>query len=249
MRSTSILPETLTTFEYYRTLVPMYLRQDISFMSHFQMLYELGFKLAEPLACGPTVIAGNYLCGIATSSIWSTGDKLFKYLDIFNKLESDDDYLTIINAYDSGECDILDKLGALFGVSRSFSVKYNGDTYDLDLTDPDLLMLIKCQVIKNRYSGTYAETTRYYNMVGLPVLQLTNSSSAQTGFPAHCTLYMLLQSLDDVSDNIKHMFMAGLLNIESMGIFYTYTIQLATKIAIFDSTDSDEIFDEGQFIA
>ena len=50
------------------------------------------------------------------------------------------------------------------------------------------------------------------------------------------------------SADIQKMFLAGLLTVESVGISYTYSIHAINNLAIFDSEESSNTFDNGVFV-
>lgn len=227
----SILPEELQSFEYYRGLTPMYLQDVHGFLEQVKIWFNSTMQKSSILTCGTDVP-----CGVEadsrTESIVSVIDKTFAFLDIFNTS----------GQHLSESADILDKLASLFGVSRQFSVTIEDEKKQLNLSDNDLLILIKCQVIKNFFNGTHEHLMRCFEIVNLPVMPLTDTQ------PAHCKMYMLLQDENEVSQNVKDMFLSGMLSVESMGIYYTYAIQIAQNIAIFDSLSLTAVFDVGQFI-
>lgn len=228
----NILPEELQSFKYYQNLIPMYLKNTHGFLEQIKIWYRVFMQSTSTLRCGVDVP-----CGVKadekTESMVTDINKIFNFLDIFNKFGSSDF---------SEADDVLNKLANLFGVTRNFSVEVNDERIQLSLSDSDLLTLIKCQIIKNFFDGTYEQLIKCFEIVNLPILPLTDTS------PAHCKMYMLLNSEDEVSQNIKNMFLAGMLSIESMGIHYTYAIQIAENIAIFDSSVSTAVFDAGQFV-
>lgn len=228
----SILPEELQSFDYYRNLTPMYLKDIHGFFEQIKIWYNFSMKKSGVITCGLDVP-----CGVNTStktqSIVSIIDETFKFLDIFN---------TTSQHLDESS-DILNKLGAFFGVSRNFSVTIDSEKKSLSLSDDEFLILVKCQVIKNFFEGTQEHLIKCFNLVNLPVMPLTDANHT-----AHCMMYMLLQDENEVSQNVKDMFLAGMLSVESLGIYYTYAIQIARNIAIFDSFVATSMFDSGQFI-
>lgn len=228
----SILPEELQSFEYYKSLTPMYLQNVHGFLEQIKIWFDLSMQKSKVLTCGINVRCGTTVVSSRTDSIVSVIDAIFAFLDIFNTS----------GQHLSESTDILDKLASLFGVSRQFSVTIENEKKQLNLSDNDLLILIKCQVIKNFFNGTYEHLMRCFEIVNLPVMPLTDTQ------PAHCKMYMLLQDENEVSQNVKDMFLSGMLSVESMGVYYTYAIQIAQNIAIFDSLSSTAAFDVGQFI-
>ena len=232
----AILPKEMQSFDYYKKLTPMYLAQLPSFMIHEKIFFDIGFQPESTLTCGQFTACGVDE-DVRTSSIFSTAMRIFRSLDIFE--------VAYANYWTTN--DVLDKLAALFGVSRHFTVintvEGTDTEYELNLSNSDLILLIKCQVIKNFFDGSFEELDGYYKLVGLPVIALTDSNAV-----AKCNMYMLLLQENEVSENVKKMFLAGLLSVESIGIQYTYNIVLAPNIAIFDSVSTTAGFDAGQFI-
>lgn len=228
----SILPEELQSFEYYKSLTPMYLQNVHGFLEQIKIWFDLSTQKLDVLTCGINVRCGAVVVSSRTNSIVSVIDEIFGFLDIFNTS----------GQHLSESTDILNKLASLFGVRRQFSVTIENEKKQLNLSDNDLLILIKCQVIKNFFNGTHEHLMRCFEIVNLPVMALTDTQ------PAHCKMYMLLQDENEVSQDVKDMFLSGMLSVESMGIYYTYAIQIAQNIAIFDSLSSTAVFDVGQFI-
>lgn len=191
-------------------------------------------------------------------SISSTIDFLFELLNIFDVdceqshlsgFEANEHYLSMLNMMedtnDGNSSDILDKIGNLFGLKRAFSVDVGGTEYMLNLNNKDFLTLIKCTIIRNYFDGSFAELNQYYKDAGLPVFILTNASN-----PAQCDVHLIdiEGSNYEISTNVKRMFLAGLLMVESVGISYTYSIHGIQSTAIFDSNDVSKVFDAGVFV-
>lgn len=225
----SILPDKLQSFAYYKNKLPLFLQNSHGFLEHYKIWYDL---LKNDNAHGVVDI----------------GDLMLYLIDIF-----DDDYLTTLrDLEDSGstssddygtKSDILDKIGLLFGVSRAFKISYidnNIAVYDkqIVLNNADFLTYIKCQIIKNYCEGTYKQINDYYKSAGLQVYLITAAN------PAECHLYLRkFDGSNEYSDNIKTLFRAGLLSIESMGISYKYI--LLNGYMIWDSTGNIETWDVG----
>ena len=209
----SILPEELSTFQYYVDKLPMYLKDSESFIEHFKIWFD--------------VLMGNTeddITGLVPSS-----DKLLSLIDVFN-----DDYLNIINSLEGTGSDILDKLGSIFNVRRSFSVTHDVEgtltNFPISLDNQDFLTLIRAQIIKNYSNGTYQQMREFYDKSKLYVyFQSTHSAEV------YCYLLNITGLTDYTpSENIQHLFLAGLLTIESMGIQYNYSIQDYFKMLIWD---------------
>ena len=193
---------------------------------------------------------------MSTNAIASTIDLLFEMLNIFDLnctqnhpsgYESNQHFLSFINSIENSEngtkSDILDKIGNLFGLKRRFSIDVNGTTYELNLNNADFLTLIRCTIIKNYFDGSFEQISKYYKDAGLPVFVLTTGS-------AQCEMHLI--DLEDSeyaqSADIQKMFLAGLLTVESVGISYTYSIHTINNLAIFDSEDSSNTFDNGVMV-
>lgn len=147
--------------------------------------------------------------------------------------------------------DWLDKIGELFGVKRALSVQYTENnivkTEQLNLNNEDFLKLIQCQIIKNYFNGSYEQIKQYYEKVGLRVLYITAEEEAT------CNVYLLKteDSAFDYSDNIKKLFLSGLMLIESAGIKYTTGVIDLGALLIWDKavTSNYTGWDYGEWIA
>ena len=137
-----------------------------------------------------------------------------------------------IYAVDYDHTEILDFLAHLFGQSRHPKVIINGSSVYLDLSDEELLILIKVQILRNYFEGTREKLMKLYEDIGLNVLYITNSSSS-----LNCDVYLLYASSNSYSNNIQKMFLNGLLTIESFGIKYTYAVQSVTDAGIWDQVE------------
>lgn len=224
----SVLVKDLKNFDYYVKKIPLYLQNDEKFLSHFKIWYE--FLIGEEEKENDGLIG--------------TGDTL---LDLFNIY--DENYLDKINKY--GE-DFLNKLANLFNIRRSFSVKYSdGQKEHLDsitLNNEELLLFIKARIIRNYSDGSYGQMRRFYEKNNLLIFLKWDSPAA-----ARVYLLKIPGSSEEYSENIQKLFLAGLLNIESMGIIYTYSIQDFDKMLIWDKKISEETtgykgWDNGEWV-
>lgn len=147
--------------------------------------------------------------------------------------------------------DWLDKIGELFGVKRILSVQYTENniakTEQLNLNNEDFLKLIQCQIIKNYFDGSYEQIKKYYEKVGLRVLYL-NADEAAT-----CNVYLLktANSAFDYSENLRKLFLSGLMLIESAGIKYTTGVIDLDALLIWDKdvTATYTGWDYGEWVA
>ena len=214
----SIIPQELRSFDYYLRKLPLFLRQSDTFIEHFRIWFDL-------LNGGSTAYSG----------IVDSADCLLYLLNIF-----DDDYIDTVNSLVGNEngtvSDILDKLGALFGVHRVFSVTYKDDNdvihedEQLELNNQDFLTLIKAQIIKDYCDGTAEQIEQFYDSIGLKIYVITTDSNATA------SLYLAeFTGVNSYSDNIKKMFQAGILRINNLGIAYKDLTKELTGSLIWDA--------------
>ena len=219
----SIIPEKLQSFDYYKHKLPLYLQQSYGFLSHFRIWFDL--------------LVGDNHKGLVGSS-----DELLNLMNIF-----DEDYEDVLIALDSEHvseehrlgttCDILDKLGALFGVSRTFEVTVNGTTSLLSLDNYEFLILIKTQIIKNYCEGTSEQMNAYYESVGLKMYVQTSTNEIATA-----NLYLVIKEGEtsyNYSTNIKKMFLAGLFTIQSAGIKYNHSFLDLDTVLFWDVINTE----------
>lgn len=230
----SVLVEKLKDFNYYKNKLPMYLQASDGFISHFKIWYDL-------------------LVGQNSNGIVNVCDTILNLLNIF-----DTNFLsTICQLEDAGvsdehpygtKSDILDKIASLFSLTRNFSCTYIKDqqtiTEELTLDNDDLLLLIKCQILKSNYDGTYEQYKEFYHDIGLDLLLLTSS-----GYDA--TVNLILAKVEGAqpgdegyhSENVNSMFRAGLLRVQSLGITYNCSIVDLTSFLVWD--DDNKLWDKG----
>lgn len=221
-----LLPDTLKEFRYYERKLPQYLRNDDCFVEHFRLWYEL--------CCGKgdetQGVAINEFCGVAPSS-----DLILHLLNIY-----DSNFLATLRKLDGydGAADILDKIGAIFGLRRNFAIDYYAEPTDKELTheevnlnDTEFLLLIKAQIIRNYCDGSYEQMVQYYEDASLQILTI-NSSVYEA------TVDCYLNSAAGYSSNIVKLFKAGFLTIEYLGIHYTYS-EAAIMSALLWADDNE----------
>lgn len=225
MINTSITPETLQSFEYYESKIPLYLKNSYGFMEHFRIWYE-----------------------VLKYDVVDNADLFLNLLMIFdpdylNYLESIDETM----AKDTTVCDILDKIGSISGVRRFFTVTYEqgGEevTENLILNNEEFLILIKAQIIKNYCEGTREQMEEYYKSVGLELYV----QSSLVG-DATADLYLIItsgQTVYNYSDNIKKMFLAGMFTIQSVGIKYDEALIDADRLLFWSEEESEEVVENG----
>jgi hypothetical protein len=159
-----------------------------------------------------------------------TSDLLLHLLNIY-----DNDFLNTISQlkdYDDDNCDLLDMIGNLFGLRRTFSFEYyetatstTKTAATVSLTDKEFLTLIKAQIIRNYCNGTYEQVMQYYTDAGLQILPVYNDT-----YDASVDAY--LNKSEDVTPNIDKLFRGGYLTVEHLGIRCTYTITEMRNILV-----------------
>ena len=168
-----------------------------------------------------------------------------------------DELLGLVNIFDtyylqkySEVCDdFLDKLGALYGVSRNFSVVVDEEQGGIiekvvkyvSLSQLEFLILIKSQIIKNFFQGTVQEIVQFYKDANLPIFMQTLRS-------ATCAVYLILGQVDGIDSNatnVINMFKSGLLTIESAGINYLYDVYNDATVLKWD--DGNKVWDSGEW--
>lgn len=221
-----LLPNELKDFRYYERKLPLYLRNDECFIEHFYIWYEL--------CCGKgdetTGVALNEFCGVAPSS-----DLLLYLLNIY-----DANFLTSLQQLDGydGRSDILDKIGAIFGLRRRFAIDYYENPTDsemthaqLDLQDTEFLLLIKAQIIRNYCDGSYEQTMQYYADAGLEILPVNSAIY-------DATVDCYINETAGYNQDIIRLFKAGYLTIEHLGVRYTYNEAAILSILLW-ANDTD----------
>ena len=199
-----LIPETLQSFEYYKRKLPLYLRQSGNFLEHFRIWYDL-----------------------LTKTIVTNSESLINLLNIFA-----DDYFDLLEEVEGvgkldTESDILDKLGNLFGITRTNNITYidennNEQNEILTLTNEDFLIVIKARIIQNYCDGTRKTIQSFYDTLGLDdglTIRMLNNPG---GSNAYVMMY-LVYTKEHAFSSLDKLFLAGLLNIESMGITYVYS--------------------------
>ena len=159
----------------------------------------------------------------------------------------DASYLTFINNLDDSDTkdssDILNKIGLLYGVTRTFDVDYieNNETKtaSLHLTNSEFLKLIKARIIQNNYDGSYIQSREFYDKMNLPVYLFQSANSAE--------VYVYLDTSVPLTENEEKMFLANLFTIKSMGITYITSITEVVSLLIWDSTSEFRYWDKGRW--
>lgn len=210
-----MLIDKLKTWTYYLNKFPLYLRNSYGFTDHFKILFDLLVQLDL------------------------IEDDILKAFDVMS-----DNYLSFINhlSEDETSSDILDKVAALYGVTRYFNVNVDDEDIALALTNAELLMLIKARIIQFNFDGTYIMTKQFYESIKLPVLMYNSATSTEA------KLFLDISQLQQSSDNIVNMFKAGLFTIQSLGISYITEVTDTTVLLVWDSSSASRLWDVGKWL-
>lgn len=162
-------------------------------------------------------------------------ENIFILLDVMNENYLDN----LAKIYNTTNVDatnfvILDQIASIYGISRNFTK--NGQTFT-NLKNTELLFIIKCRILQNMYDGTYETATKFYKQINLPLLMLNGKDSAD------CYCYLALYA----SDIQQKVFKAGLCTLESVGINYSYSITDFNSIGIWDSNNTNRVWNRGRW--
>lgn len=181
--------------------------------------------------------------------------EIVNFMDITN----DDVFVKLVGSQDNANdatksIDILNKIGALYGVRQSFLVSFldnnlQNQTEQVQLTPFEFWLLIKARILQNCYDGTYAQMREYYEKMNLPINIITHPQLSHAA-------YVLLNTVANItvkdwtfpiSNNIDYLFRAGYFTIKSMGISYYFTDIDVSDLAIWDSTDVTRLWDRAKW--
>lgn len=208
----------LKSWNYYKEKIPLYIQNSYGIVEHFKILFDLLVQM--------DLTEDDVLYGF---NILDTG-----YLTFINNLDDSD-------TKDSS--DILNKIGLLYGVTRTFDVDYienkETKTASLHLTNSEFLKLIKARIIQNNYDGSYIQAREFYDKMNLPVYLFQSANSAE--------VYVYLNTSVPLTENEKKMFLANLFTIKSMGITYITSITEVISLLIWDSTSEFRYWDKGRW--
>lgn len=224
MKTNSLLPDVLKSFDYYKNKLPMYLQQSNGFITHFKIWFDL-------------------LVGDNNQGLSYNADLLLNLLNIFDATYLEDCSKVITDVQVNGnKFDLLDKLGSLFRVYRNTQISYyyNNIKYNeiVSLNNSEYLTLIRCQIIKNYCEGTFEQINKYYESTGLEMYVQTSIETATAN------MYLVHETTKEL-DNISKLFLAGLLRINSMGITYRESLLDISRLLRWDTATNG--WDEGEW--
>ena len=186
-------------------------------------------------------------------------DDIISRYDIYNLL-FEEDYFTRNNIDPTSTEDVwLDNIADIFGIQRTFNIKYKGVAYGGDsthygpagswvnetitLTNKQLYLYIKIMITKLNYQGTAGEIIDLYkNDPDIDDLKIYYSWGDAS---LNCDVYLC--NTTEIYDNgnynssIVKMFLADLFLIESLGVVYNKQLTLAAFRAVFDANNVPDI--------
>lgn len=223
-----IIPKKLQSFDYYRSKLPLYLQNSEGFEEHFKIWYDF--------------LVGSY--DEITESRTDNNGVIGSLEEVLRAINVFSDDFPIENS------DMLDKLGSIFGLSRYVNLTYSDseglhENESIVLSNDEFLLLIKAQIIKDYFDGSYVQAKEYYENANLFIVTKNDTS------PASLLVYLnnIPDSQYSYSENVQKLFLAGKLNIKSMGIKYNYAIQDLNSVLIWKNTDGADVhgWDGGQW--
>ena len=217
-----MLPEKLKNWDYYKEKLPLYVRNSYGIKEHFYIIYGMMIELDKN---------ETEIC------------------NCFNLLQEGYEH-NVIEKYDSldgYDFEFLDMIASIYGVNRCLNVSYTDESNNvvrkaLKLTNQELYTFIKARIIQNNYDGSYAQAIKYYRSIGLNIQMFFDSSSA-----AKCDIYLDV-SKSAISENIRSLFLAGLLTLKSIGIVYNEKIVNFSKAGIWNSEQSNGKWNEATWL-
>lgn len=232
MKYPSLIPDKVKTWDYYLKKLPLYLQNSYGFNDHFYILYELLYQ-------------------IETASV-----ELLRGLDLFDetKQQNSDTYINYLKQFTNDEYvfDLLDKIATIYNVNRKFDVTYiisdtssedfgKEKTYTLELTNKELLILILTKSILSAFDGTYYSARELYDKIKLPIYIYTqDATNVKLILDTSITENPDESDIIVITENIKHMFNAGLFTLNSMGVNYTTETLKISTLAKWDESKWDE---------
>ena len=207
-----MLPEKLKNWDYYKEKLPLYVRNSYGIKEHFYIIYGMMIELDK---------------------------NEIEICDCFNLLQKDYEHNVIekYDALDGYDFEFLDMIASIYGVNRYLDVSYTDKDNKvvrktLKLTNQELYTCIKARIIQNNYDGSYKQAIEYYRSIGLSVQMFFDPTEA-----AKCDIYLDVSVSSD-SDNIRALFLAGMLTLKSVGITYNEMIVSFDNAGVWDGTES-----------
>ncbi len=207
-----MIREDLLEFQYYLNRLSMFMKESYGMQEQFEIFYQQLLQVNNEF------------------------DYLFDQLDIFNKQGKE-----LPSTWVSK---LIDKIGAIFGCYRKFTIFINNEYEELNLEDDEFIIYIKCQIVKQNFQGSREELSTIYSTFDdgkvtkglldlLMVYVLYQTQSPLLLNSVQCNIYW--SNYSQYSENLRKLFLAGYLTIESMGILYNRITQNIDGLGIFSS--------------
>lgn len=209
-----ILPEELSTFEYYKQKLPLYLQNSTSFQEHFKIWYDI-------------------MMGDSSQNINGVVPSLEEMLALFD--------IFSIDYKSNTSYDMLDKIGSIFGVTRKFkSGAYTFDLHDDTFSKLIKARIVRnaCEGTRQQIQALYEELFNDANEQGDRIYQVI----LQRDGIANVTIYLASLEPEDSASDLQRLFLAGELRVESMGISYSERITTVNNLLIWDSEETDHMW-------
>lgn len=195
------------------------------------------------------------------NNVNDVADGLISRYDIFNLLFTEDYFERnkplgwTADAYKASTVDtVLDTIGAIFGIQRTFNIKYLGVNYNghygadtsteyketITLSNLELYIYIQVVITKLNYQGTTEEIKHLYygnNQNNTYVQDLKIYYSWDDANPLDCNVFFCNSdeiAKNNYNSNIVKLFLSDKLLVESLGIRYLKHLTTATFVARFD---------------
>lgn len=215
-----MINDVLLSDRYYKNKLPLYLKNDDPFWSHFDIWLTILRQIDT---------FGNAIAMPLQNTIFTNFDIFSQYAIDACKLADDN----------SEQIVMLDILAKLFNVSRTVIINNTAIT----LNNSDLRIYIISKILKNNTANTYSDLITAYSKMNL---QIEVSNVFENDVQKTATAKLILFA-NNISNNLELLFTNGLLTVGSMGIQYQTQI-LISILTYWDTTSVDDStvnWDEG----
>lgn len=190
---------------------------------------------------------------------------IISQLDIFN-ISENYDYDNVIDKYEEmsinednityKKMEILDNIASIFDINRNIRYKDTSDNKfkDIELSNKNLLKLIKLAIVKNNWDGSREMLYELYENIGIPIA-IVNKDSLEADYCLD-TLKLkrnISKSYENVKNNtlivekdyadICNIFKYTDIFIISMGIIYNKLLLSDIKVLFILNSESNGILD------
>lgn len=229
------IPNKLRTLKYYVQHLSMFMRESFGMIDH---------------------INSYVMC---LQAVFQCFDDFFAKYDIYS-----DNYFTSENEEVSETYDILNKIGAMFGLNRNMTINWREEPINelpidgqrnITLNNYDFLIYIKCQITKQNFDGRQMTLQELYDtQLRYSPIDLIYNIAYQNEQIVPMNCYIYFSNFREHSLNLRNLFLDGKLAIESMGIKYIRSCVEANLLLMWTNKDDTPkgynqfnggIFDQG----